>query len=251
MDTGILKLFFAASITMTVIMAGWYPFKKRLRKEVHFDFPFGESLATGIFLGAGLLHMLPESHELFIKIGMKYPFAFWITGLTFLLFLWLEHLGRELYHHKDQSHPGFAILACAMLSFHSLVLGTALGFNHEYSLVIVLFIAIIGHKWAESFAIAVQLNKSSLSTKLSILFFLIFASMTPLGIWIGWYFGHTVEVHPFFDPALIALSAGTFLYLGTLHGLERCVLVERCCNLREFSFVIVGFLMMAFVASYV
>jgi hypothetical protein len=38
--------------------------------------------------------------------------------------------------------------------------------------------------------------------------------------------------------------------LGTLHGLERCVMVERCCNLRDFSFVIIGFLLMASVAMY-
>ena len=138
-----------------------------------------------------------------------------------------------------------------MLSIHSLVLGTALGFSHEYSLVIMLFLAIITHKWAESFAIAVQLNKSSLTSAKSVVFFLIFAMMTPLGIFIGWFLGHGVETNSLFDPILIAVSAGTFLYLGTLHGLERCVMVERCCNLRDFSFVIIGFLLMASVASYV
>ena len=81
--------------------------------------------------------------------------------------------------------------------------------------------------------------------------FLIFAAMTPLGIFIGWYFGRGVETNSLIDPILIAVSAGTFLYLGTLHGLERCVMVERCCNLRDFSFVIIGFLLMASVASYV
>ena len=114
-----------------------------------------------------------------------------------------------------------------------------------------LFLAIITHKWAESFAIAVQLNKSSLTTKKSIGFFLVFALMSPLGIFIGWYLEHGVETHTLIDPVLIAVSAGTFLYLGTLHGLERCVMVQRCCNLRDFSFVIIGFLLMASVAYYV
>ena len=75
--------------------------------------------------------------------------------------------------------------------------------------------------------------------------------MTPLGIGIGWYVGRDVSTHSFVDPLLMAISAGTFLYLGTLHGLERCVMVQRCCNLRDFSFVIVGFLLMAAVAVYV
>ena len=251
MTTVTLKLFFALSIVAVILLAGWYPFKKRLTKDAHLDFPVGETLATGVFLGAALLHMLPESNTIFISMGYTYPFAYLITGITFLLFLWLEHLGKELYHHHDAAHPAFAILAWLMLSIHSLVLGTALGFSNEYSLVIMLFLAIITHKWAESFAIAVQLNKSSLTTAKSIVFFLIFALMTPLGIGIGWYFGHGVSTHTLCDPILIALSAGTFLYLGTLHGLERCVMVERCCNLRDFSFVIIGFLLMAAVAAYV
>jgi len=251
MATDSLKVFFALSIFAVILLAGWYPFKKRLRQDEHFDFPLGETLATGVFLGAALLHMLPESNDMFSKLGYQYPFAFIITGIVFLIFLWFEHLGKELYHHHEANHPAFALLAWLMLSVHSLVLATALGFSHEYPVVIMLFLAIITHKWAESFAIAVQLNKSSLSTVKSIVFFVIFALMSPLGIFIGWYFDHGVETNSLFDPILISISAGTFLYLGTLHGLERCVMVERCCNLRDFSFVIIGFLLMASVAAYV
>lgn len=245
-----LKFFFALSILFVILLAGWYPFKRRL-DDAHIDFPIGETLATGVFLGAALLHMLPEANVMFTTSGYDYPFAFIISGITFLLFLWFEHLGKELYHHQDKTHPAFALVAWVMLSVHSLVLGAALGFGHEYPFVIMLFLAIITHKWAESFAIAVQLNKSSLSPSQSIVFFLIFALMSPLGIFIGWYFGQGIETHSLFDPILISVSAGTFLYLGTLHGLERCVMVERCCNLRDFSFVIIGFLLMASVAAYV
>lgn len=246
-----LKILFGLIIFIVIILAGWYPFKKRIKDDQHIDFPIGETLATGVFLGAALLHMLPEANNLFNHLGYQYPFAFIITGAVFLVFLWFEHLGKELYHHHDASHPAFAILAWAMLSVHSIMLGAALGLAHYNSMIIMLFLAIITHKWAESFAIAVQLNKSSMSTNKSIVFFLIFSLMTPIGIYFGWYFGHGIETRSVFDPILIAASAGTFLYLGTLHGLERCVMVERCCNLRDFSFVIIGFLLMASVAAYV
>lgn len=246
-----LKIIFAFSIFIVIIMAGWYPFRKRIKDDQHIDFPIGETLATGVFLGAALLHMLPESNALFKSMGYDYPFAFIITGAVFLVFLWFEHLGKELYHHHNAEHPAFAILAWAMLSIHSIMLGAALGLAQYNSMIIMLFLAIITHKWAESFAIAVQLNKSSMSTNKSMVFFLLFSLMTPIGIYIGWYFGHGIETHSLFDPILIAASAGTFLYLGTLHGLERCVMVERCCNLRDFSFVIIGFLLMASVAIYV
>jgi len=247
-----LKLLFTLAIFIITLLAGWYPFKKRISSEhQHFDLPMGETLATGVFLGAALLHMLPDASAEFHQMGYKYPIAFIVAGAVFLLFLWMEHLGQELYEYHEATHPAFAILAWAMLSVHALMLGAALGLNHEHSLIIMLFLAIITHKWAESFAIAVQLNKSALSTKLSFLFFLAFSFMTPLGIFIGWYFGHKVNTNSLFDPILMAASAGTFLYLGTLHGLERCVMVERCCNLKYFSFVIIGFLLMAGVAFYV
>ncbi len=244
-----LKFFFAVSILAVILLAGWYPFKQRWDQDKHIDFSLGETLATGIFLGAALLHMLPEADTMFKKLGYDYPFAFIITGIVFLIFLWLEHLGKELYH-QDTAHPAFALLAWLMLSIHSLVLAAALGFSHDSAVVIMLFLAIITHKWAESFAIAVQLNKSSLSTYSCLIFFILFAFMSPIGICIGWYIDHDVSTQSILDPILIAISAGTFLYLGTLHGLERCVMVKRCCNLRDFSFVIIGFLIMASVATY-
>lgn len=247
-----LKIIFGIIIYSVILLAGWYPFKKRAHQEEnHMDFPIGETLATGVFLGAALLHMLPEANSLFTQLGYDYPFAFIITGTVFLMFLWFEHLGKEIYHHHDHNHPAFALLAWAMLSIHSIMLGAALGLAHYNSMIIMLFLAIITHKWAESFAIAVQLNKSSMKRNTSILFFLIFSLMTPIGIYCGWYFGHGLKTHSIFDPILLAASAGTFLYLGTLHGLERCVMVERCCNLRDFSFVIIGFVLMASVAVYI
>jgi len=86
MATATLKLFFALSILTVILLAGWYPFKKRLSGEEHFDFPIGETLATGVFLGAAMLHMLPESNAMFNAMGYHYPFAYLITGGIFLLF---------------------------------------------------------------------------------------------------------------------------------------------------------------------
>lgn len=246
----LLKLLFALAILLVIWLGGWYPFKKKLTTE-HLDLPIGETLATGVFLGAGLLHMLPEANLAFVAKGYHYPFAFIITGLVFLFFLWFEHLGKELYHHQESNHPAFAMLAWLMLSIHSLVLGAALGLTQSSSVLFMLFLAIIAHKWAESFALAVQLNKSTLGRTYSLWFFILFALMSPLGIFIGWYFERGIETSSLMDPILLAVSAGTFLYLGTLHGLERCVMVERCCNLRDFSFVIIGFLLMGVVAAYV
>ncbi len=246
----LLKLLFAMAILIVTWLAGWYPFIHKKKNSEHFEFPVGETLATGVFLGAALLHMLPEAHKLFSHLDYQYPFSYMLAGLVFLVFLWLEHLGKELHEHHDASSTSFAILAMVMMSVHSVILGTALGFTQYSSVIVMLFLAIIAHKWAESFAISVQLNKSGLSMKSSKRMFFLFSLMTPLGILIG-SVSSQEHSNSLFDAILMSISAGTFLYLGTLHGLERCVMVQRCCNLRDFSFVIIGFLLMGVVAIYV
>lgn len=36
--------------------------------------------------------------------------------------------------------------------------------------------------------------------------------------------------------------------MGTLHGLERSILIKDCCNTKQYTFVIIGFALMAIVA---
>lgn len=239
-----LDFIFGLSLFLLICISGWLPFLKKKKQSQHHD-SFGETIATGIFLGAALLHILPESHQLFIEKGIHYPVSYLIAGLTFLFFLWLEHLGKELYHNKITQHA-FIGVALIMISLHSFFEGSALGLADDMSLIFMLFAAIVSHKWAEGFAIAVQLNKSELPFKINFVLFMCYALMTPLGIFLGYqYRSPTLNLY---SPICLAISAGTFLYFGTLHGLERCVMVKRCCNLKHFSFVILGFLFMAVVA---
>lgn len=248
----LLKFTYATIILLLTLFAGVYPFKKGVTEHDHpFDFRSAESLACGVFLGAGLMHMLSEASELFHNQGYHYPIAFLLCGGVFLLFLWLEHLGKEYYHHNDKHNRYFALIAVAMMSIHSLLAGSALGLSDDISMITLIFLAIISHKLAESFAIAMQLIKSNLNRQTSIIFFLIFSSMTPIGIFLGASLGNLHSSSNSLIPIFSALAAGTFLYLGTLHGLEKCVLVKQCCNLKYFSFVILGFVVMAVMALYV
>ena len=89
MSTTTLKIIFAFATFLVILIAGWYPFKKRIDTDSHIDFPVGETLATGVFLGAALLHMLPEANDLFHEMGYQFPLAYLISGAVFLFFLWL------------------------------------------------------------------------------------------------------------------------------------------------------------------
>lgn len=260
-----LKLLTALVIFMIAISAGWLPFVKRINMRVGVNFPTGEALACGVFLGVGLLHMLPDAASGFLAAGLDYPLAPLLAGAMFLFLLWLEHLGRDYYQHQqiethDKNHDqhashsccshskSFALLAFAMLSLHAFLESAALGLSTSFSIVIMLAIAILAHKWAESFALAVQLTKSSLSSRVGVLYFLVFALIAPLGIFAGGMASSHMQNLPLLSPILLSLAAGTFLYLGTLHGLSRAVMVQQCCNLKQYTFVIIGFSLMALVA---
>jgi zinc transporter ZupT len=241
-----LQTLFALAIFLLVIGSGLLPFLKKIKDASHHhDYSFAETVATGIFLGAALLHILPDSNQMFIQQDISYPISYLIAGLTFLFFLWLEHLSKELYQSTFRQHT-FIIVAWMMLSVHSFFEGSALGFTKDLSMLAVLFVAIISHKWAEGFAMAVQLTKHDLSHRSNLILYLIYALMTPIGVFLGYHFSGPSS--NLFSPVCMAISGGTFLYFGTLHGLERCVLVKGCCNLKHFSFVILGFLLMAIVA---
>ena len=245
------KVFLALAVFITCLVAAWYPFKKQIKLGGGYDFPVGESLACGVFLGAGLLHLLGSADSQFEALHYHYPLAALIAGGLFLFFLWLEHLGREVYHHNSKEPAFFAWLAVGMLSIHAFLEGAALGLSGELSLVAILFLAIIGHKWAASFAIAVHLGKSELSKKTQYVAFLVFSVMTPVGIFLGGYVDIAMPKHVLIEPIFTSMAAGTFLYLGTLHGLDKGVLVKQCCNLKNYSYVILGFLIMALLALYI
>jgi zinc transporter ZupT len=239
------KLLAALLILVITLIAGIIPFHKKHIAKINTDFPIGEAFACGVFLGAGLLHMLGDAANDFIQLGYHYPFAFLLAGTTFLALLLLEHVSQEFYQHRGEHSKSFAIIAVLMLAIHSFLEGAALGLSENVALVVIL-VAIVAHKWAASFAIAMQLNKSSMNLIGALLWFALFAIMTPVGVLFGSLL--TPETHSLLVPIFTSLAAGTFIYLGTLHGLTRAVMIQRCCNLRHFTFVILGFALMAVVA---
>ena len=243
------KLITLLLIFIVTIGAGFYPFLihyKAKAKEI--DFPIGESIASGVFLGAGLLHMFPRASEGFRQLGIHFPLAFLLAGSLFLILLLLEHICRSVYEHQGQNSKEFALLALFFLSFHSLLVGMALGLSHSYAILILLLLAVLLHKWAASFALAIKLAKSGFHHRVMWLLFLMFALMVPLGIFIGTGIAHFLHKEDLVQPIVTSLAAGTFLYFGTLHGLEQGVMVKQCCGLKRYLFVMVGFAIMAVAA---
>jgi zinc transporter 1/2/3 len=255
----IFKLSAALLILLVTIIAALWPFIHKARRsqscghvhhgtEVHIDSALGQSMTSGIFLGAALLHMLPDAARDFAKAGYQYPMAFLITALSFLFFLLLEHIGVALSKRSKTLISSILFITALMLSIHSLLEGAAVGITGDISTALVISVAILAHKGAASFALSSTLNKSTLSLIARLALFSFFAVMTPLGIFIGAWVTETTVVNSLFTPIFSSLAAGTFLYIGTLHGLERSNLITHCCNMKEFSFMLLGFSLMAIVA---
>lgn len=207
----------------------------------------GEAVAAGVFLGAGLIHMLGDAAGDFESAGIDYPWPFLLCGSVVLAMLLLEHIGAAAKGAKD-GNGVLALLAAAMLSIHSFLAGAALGTSGTGAVAIVIFIAILAHKWAAAFALAVSLVRSPLAPSTRMFAFLVFVVFLPLGVASGALAAEWDASYPLVAPTLKALAAGTFLYLGTLHGLANGTMVARCCDLREFSAAVFGFTLMAIVA---
>lgn len=194
--------------------------------------------------------MLSDASVSFAELGYVYPFSTFLAGVSFLFMLSLEHICREL-RERSGTHSNWVVwIAALMLSIHSLLAGAALGLANNLSSISLIFIAIIVHKWAESFSLAVEVNKARLGLRVRWMIFSLFSIMTPLGVFVGTQVSGEEALSGAWEAVFTALSAGTFIYIGTLHGLTQSAMIKRCCNLREFVFVIFGFLLMASVASW-
>jgi hypothetical protein len=237
----------AVLIFFVAVIFGIFPFIKKATNPEGCNFPIGEALASGVFLGAGLIHMLGDSANDFFSLKVDYPYPFMIAGVTVLFFLWMEHIGGSLAKNYKGNLSFMAIMTTVMLSIHSFLAGAALGVSPELSVAIIVLLAIIAHKWAASLALSIVINKSNLKFFIRFILFFGFVLMAPLGV----LFGAGIQAYvtnPYIEPTITSIAAGTFIYMGTLHGLERSILIKDCCNTKEYTFVIIGFALMAIVA---
>ncbi|ASG68051.1 hypothetical protein fh0823_05230 [Francisella halioticida] len=64
-------------------------------------------------------------------------------------------------------------------------------------------------------------------------------------------FGANVQnmYYPYIKPTITSIAAGTFIYLSTLHSLDRLILIKDCRNTKEeYTFVIINFTIIAIIA---
>ncbi len=208
-----------------------------------------EALAAGVFLGAGLIHMLGDADGEFSAAGLGYPWAFTIAGGMLLVLLWFEHWGRRVSEAAGRGGGRFmALLATAMLGIHSFLVGGALGTSSEMAMTLIIFVAVLAHKWAASFALALELTRSALSPAARWRAFTLFAMLFVAGVAGGAVLMRFDRAAPLAEPLFSSLAAGTFLFFGTLHELDRAPLIAKSGRIGGFLAATAGFALMAVVA---
>ena len=148
-------------IFLVGISSGLLPLRFAVSKGEQLLFSIGNSLAGGIFLGAGLLHLLPDGIE-FLSGVSDYPLAMLITASSLCVLLLLEKVVfiKSDAHNLENigSSPDFQpYLLAIILSIHSFIAGAALGIEKTILASVVLFIAIIAHKGGAAFALGISM----------------------------------------------------------------------------------------------
>jgi len=248
------KIIAGILILITSLVAAIYPIKVRARPQHRPILELGDAFASGIFLGAALFHMLPDAVSGFANTlpDAHYPVAEFFCACGFLVLLFLERLAQCVPQIKDAKQV-MPYMVALILIIHSLIEGGVLGINATMATAFVIFVAILAHKSSESFALAVVLNRSQVTTKKSILIVGVFSLMTPIGILLGTTMASLLQYKAgqLWTAGFNAFAAGTFLYMSTLHHINHHERMHEAENLREFLFLFIGLVVMALLAMWV
>jgi zinc transporter 1/2/3 len=210
-----------------------------------------ESLSGGVFLGAGLAHLLADATE--ELEGIKYPLAPAVAASVFViftvieLFSYSEHdadvLGGDCHDHRHQptnsplvspdvdhdtaqtAKPRIVTFGTNMsgidtatvslyviMSVHSAIEGLALGVLDNWSDTIAILCAIVAHKPVEAFALGlIVLKKAPMAIGFALLMGL-YSLFSPAGVIAG------IQLRNSGSALVIGLieafSAGAFLFVG-------------------------------------
>ena len=238
---------FSIVIIIVATVSGGLP-PLRAKEPEPDRYPMSEAFASGVFLALALVMMLPSSFQLFQRVmpDAKEPIASIIAVAAMLGLLGISHAVKHLdqdMHEGAQgpSRPLIPILMTVMIAIPSFFLGAALGVS-DTAQAVLLLIAILLHKSSAAFALALKLTDSSLSVAGTRLVFGLFVLATPAGIFFGSLLDGRMGAEGLLlvRACVLAMAAGTFLFMGTLHDLQSTPLIKRCRHWRGFAAMLAG-----------
>ncbi len=199
------------------------------RREPSHRFTAGAlGFSGGFVLAAALLEMVPES----LERGPSMPL--FVAAGYLLIFLVEQALNVHLHQLPEENHPsthsgprpstgsgphpssislstGMASLVA--FNVHDFIDGMAMGAGMiaDTHLGIVVFLAVLFHEVPAGFVIAAIVRSAGWSRSAALMAGLSLGIITLVGIVLPFWLG---QISPLMTDALLALAAGTFIYLG-------------------------------------
>ncbi|MFH2069899.1 MAG: ZIP family metal transporter [Elusimicrobiota bacterium] len=170
---------------------------------------FFVSFSAGFLLSLSLLHLLPEAAEI-------YPYSFHIALAGFTLFYIIENIIMIHPCHDDKCEMHrVGLLSFIGLLFHSFIDGVAIviGFEVSPQIGILTLLGVILHEMPEGVIVTgILLNTGTFSLKKVWIYSVSVALATPVGALIALLILGNLSDK--ITAALLAFTAGTFLYLS-------------------------------------
>jgi zinc transporter ZupT len=194
-----LGLLFASVIAGAIIVEIFKPEKSR-------NIQLLLTFSGAYLLAVSVLHLLPEifHHSATPNIGL------FILG-GFLIQILLEYFSQGIEHghfHKSNAIP-FSVLIS--LCLHALLEGVPLGGHLHHHAHNSLLTGIVLHKMPVAIVLMTIFLQSNISKTRAYFYLLLFALMSPLGVFSGSLFADLAEFH----NEIMAVVIGIFLHIST------------------------------------
>ncbi len=201
-------------------------------------------VSAGILVGTGLGIVLPESLEHLDNthyIGLILLSGFIVMMAVDVIIHNTSQVSTELdiYDHSNNGNSGLSL----GLIIHSIADGIALGSacaSEEVSLEISIFIALLLHKGPTAFAFVSLLKKQGVSQRQSTHHLLLFSLASPCATVAAYFFLSLFKLNLVWISHLMIFSAGTFIYVATLHVLPEVLPQDRHVDTTTFIFLFIG-----------
>ena len=201
-------------LLITAFLGGLLAYKFKAAEKFSFDLIL--TFAGAYLFGITIVHIIPElftSTSSPVKAGIFVLVGFYLQQVLEYLTSGVEHGHMHLPHGEHKHSGGMAISLLVGLSIHSLLEGSLLGHPTETasSSSLPLLMGIVLHKVPAAFAMMTVLLCQYDKSKLPLVFLIIFAFASPIGV----VFSETVKLSPESGEILFALVSGSFLHIST------------------------------------
>ncbi len=222
-----IKIVAALAILAVGILGGIIPLLAARRHASRRFLSLGNSLAGGIFLGAGFIHLLPEAGEALEEV-VDYPLAALLAALGVGVLLLIDRVVFETTRAAGMEQAGgprqpiYPVVLLVVLSIHSIIAGIALGLVPEVAASVLVMLGILFHKGSAAFALMVSAHSAGADKARLRVLLTVFVLMTPLGILLGTVASNMLEgrAATVIEGSFNALAAGTFIYVAILDVID-------------------------------